>query len=97
MDNCSRNTKVFIEAIKSNLMLNKTFYILSTFLGFLSLYFFYQFFLKWEFNSEGTAFDPTDGVTYSESSSIWGVVAFIFFLPMLFKTFLVIKKKYFKS
>jgi hypothetical protein len=44
---------------------------------------FYSQYLKWEFNSEGKAFDPIDGVVYTSNSFVWALIAGILFLPLV--------------
>jgi hypothetical protein len=67
-------------------MIKKILICISTTIGIFSLFMFYSFYWKWNFNSEGKAFDPVEAVSYDTSSSIWGFVAFIFFLPIIFFT-----------
>lgn len=52
-------------------------------LGLISLYMFYEFYWKWNLNSEGRAFDPAEFAVYHDSSFVWGLAALMFFLPLL--------------
>ncbi len=74
--------------------MKKTFLIISTFLAFLTFYFFYESYLKWDFNSEGKAFDQITGVAYDENASVWGILTLIFILPITFVFFSYLKKKF---
>ncbi len=65
-------------------MWKKIFIIVMSLVGTFSLFMFYSLYWKWDFNTEGVAFDPVELVTYKESSSIWGLISFAFFLPLIF-------------
>ena len=54
-----------------------------TCLSLLCTYFFYDFYLSRDFNSEGHSFDASTGVNYHESSSLWGILAVAFAIPPL--------------
>jgi hypothetical protein len=56
---------------------------LSTLASLLCSYFFYEFYLSRDFNSEGNAFDAATGVNYQEGSSLWGILAVAFAIPPL--------------
>lgn len=63
----------------------------------LSSYMFYSHYLKWDFNREGLAFDPVEGVSYSENAYVWGVLAAILFIPFFASMFLRLRKVLFKK
>ncbi len=72
-------------------MFKKILITISTMAGFISTYLFYTFYLSIKFNSEGLAFDPLMGVAYNENAFVWGILAAIFFIPIIIRIF--IKRK----
>jgi len=56
---------------------------LSFLASLLCAWFFYVLYLRWDFDELGRRFDQADSVVYTDSASVWGVLAAAFLLLAL--------------